>query len=204
MAIERIVDAEADEENVEEVQLDNTLRPKDFENYKNLTPQISEKGLRYDLTIPFARYVVMHQNDIAFPFKRYQIQPVWRADRPQRGRYREFYQCDVDIVGSDSLMYEAELVQIYDEVFEVLGINTTTKINNRKILVGIAEAAGIADKMIDMTVSIDKLDKIGIEGVRREMRAREIPDSAIEIIEKTLTIDDPVKTRPFQAFDQSK
>jgi histidyl-tRNA synthetase len=169
---------------------------RDFEDYKKLTPQISEKGLRYDLTVPFARYVVMHKNDIAFPFKRYQIQPVWRADRPQRGRYREFYQCDVDIVGSDSLMYEAELVQIYDEVFAALGINTTTQINNRKILAGMAEAAGIADKMIDMTVAIDKLDKVGMEGVRKEMRERGIPNSAIEIIETTLAIKNVSDLKP--------
>lgn len=164
-------------------------KAKDLDNHKKLTFQISEKGLRYDLTVPFARYVVMHQNDIAFPFKRYQIQPVWRADRPQRGRYREFYQCDVDIVGSDSLMYEAELVKIYDEVFAKLNINTTIKLNNRKILAGMAEAAGIPDKMIDMTVAIDKLDKVGIEGVRKEMRSRGIDDSAIEIIEGILAID---------------
>lgn len=161
-------------------------KAKDLDDYKKLAFQISEKGLRYDLTVPFARYVVMHQNDIAFPFKRYQIQPVWRADRPQRGRYREFYQCDVDIVGSDSLMFEAELVKIYDEVFAKLGINTTIKINNRKILDGIAEVANIKDKLVDMTIAIDKLDKVGIEGVRKEMRERDINDEAIATIEKIL------------------
>ena len=164
-------------------------KAKDMDDYKKLSFQIAEKGLRYDLTVPFARYVVMHQNDIAFPFKRYQIQPVWRADRPQRGRYREFYQCDVDIVGSDSLMFEAELIKIYDEVFAKLKINTTIKINNRKILEGIAETAGISDKMIDMTVAIDKLDKVGIEGVRKEMQERDINDDAIAIIEKILAVD---------------
>ena len=137
-----------------------------------LAGSISKRGLRYDLTVPFARYVVMHQNDIAFPFKRYQIQPVWRADRPQKGRYQEFFQCDADVVGSNSLMYEAELARIYDEVFAKLGVNVTIKINNRKILAGIAEAAGVADRFMDMTVTIDKLDKIGIEGVRRELEAR--------------------------------
>ena len=168
---------------------DYLRKAKDLDDHKKLTFQISEKGLRYDLTVPFARYVVMHQNDIAFPFKRYQIQPVWRADRPQRGRYREFYQCDVDIVGSDSLMYEVDLVNIYDEVFTKLGINTTTKINNRKVLAGMAEAAGIPDKMIPMTIAIDKLDKVGIEGVRKEMREREINDDSIEIIENILKIE---------------
>lgn len=151
-----------------------------------LIPSIAEKGLRYDLTVPFARFVVMHRNDIAFPFKRYQIQPVWRADRPQKGRYREFYQCDVDVVGSDSLMYEAELVQMYDEVFAKLGIQTIIHVNNRKVLFGMAEAAGIADQFMDMTIAIDKLDKIGLEGVRKEMEAKEIPLSAIEKIEEML------------------
>jgi histidyl-tRNA synthetase len=164
----------------------------DLNDYKKLSFQIAEKGLRYDLTVPFARYVVMHQNEIAFPFKRYQIQPVWRADRPQKGRYREFYQCDVDIIGSDSLMFESELIKIYDEVFYKLGIDVTIKINNRKILEGIAEAAGISDKMIEMTVAIDKLDKIGIDGVRKEMIERGISEESIEIIEKVL------KTRTIQ------
>ena len=135
----------------------------DTKNSSKLTPSISKRGMRYDLTVPFARFVVMHQNDIAFPFKRYQIQPVWRADRPQKGRYQEFYQCDVDVVGSNSLMYEAELVQIYDEVFAQLKVAVEIKINNRNILAGMAEAAGIPDQFKDMTVAIDKLDKIGIE-----------------------------------------
>lgn len=152
-------------------------------------PKGSENGLRYDLTVPFARYVVMHQNDIAFPFKRYQIQPVWRGDRPQRGRYREFYQCDVDVVGSNSLVYEAELVQIYDEVFTNLGLDVVIKINNRKILFGMAEAAGIPDKFVDMTVAIDKLDKIGWDGVARELTERGIGEEAIETIHKLLQVN---------------
>lgn len=169
----------------------------DLNDYKKLSFQIAEKGLRYDLTVPFARYVVMHQNEIAFPFKRYQIQPVWRADRPQKGRYREFYQCDVDIIGSDSLMFEAELIKIYDEVFYKLGIDVTIKINNRKILEGIAEAAGISDKMIEMTVAIDKLDKIGIDGVRKEMIERGISEESIEIIEKVLKTKTIQDLKPF-------
>ncbi len=153
---------------------------------KKLTPSISKRGLRYDLTVPFARYVVQHQNDISFPFKRYQIQPVWRADRPQKGRYQEFYQCDVDVVGSTSLMYEAELVQIYDEAFANLGLEVEIKISNRKILTGIAEAAGIPDKMVEMTVAIDKLDKIGMDGVKTEMERKGIPTASIEKIENIL------------------
>jgi histidyl-tRNA synthetase len=157
-------------------------------NSSKLVSQICDRGLRYDLTVPFARYVVMHQNDIAFPFKRYQIQPVWRADRPQRGRYREFYQCDVDVVGSNSLVYEAELVQIYDEVFTNLGLDVVIKINNRKILFGMAEAAGIPDKFMDMTIAIDKLDKIGWDGVAKELSDRGIGEQAIETIAKLLKI----------------
>jgi histidyl-tRNA synthetase len=158
-------------------------------NSSKLISQICDRGLRYDLTVPFARYVVMHQNELTFPFKRYQIQPVWRADRPQRGRYREFYQCDADVVGSPSLVYEAELAQIYDEVFEKLGLNVVIKINNRKILFGMAEAAGIPDKFMDMTIAIDKLDKIGWEGVATELRNRDIGESAIETIRKLLTVN---------------
>jgi histidyl-tRNA synthetase len=157
-------------------------------NSNKLTSSISERGMRYDLTVPFARYVVMHQNEIAFPFKRFQIQPVWRGDRPQKGRYREFYQCDADVVGSNSLVYEAELIQIYDEVFSNLNLNVVIKINNRKILFGMAEAAGIPDKFVDMTTAIDKLDKIGWEGVEKELLQREIPTSAISIIDKLLKI----------------
>ncbi len=158
-------------------------------NSTKLVSQICDRGLRYDLTVPFARYVVMHQNDITFPFKRYQIQPVWRADRPQRGRYREFYQCDVDVVGSNSLVYEAELVQIYDEVFANLGLDVIIKINNRKILFGMAEAAGIPDKFMDMTVAIDKLDKIGWDGVAKELTDRGIGEEAIEMIDKLLKVN---------------
>jgi histidyl-tRNA synthetase len=140
---------------------------------QTLTPKISEKALRYDLTVPFARYVVMHQNDIALPFKRFQIQPVWRADRPQRGRYREFYQCDVDVVGSDSLLNEAEFICIYDEALSNLGLNDfSIKINNRKILTGIAEVMGKPDSIIDLTVAIDKLDKIGLDGVEKELLSK--------------------------------
>ena len=145
-----------------------------------LTSQISEKALRYDLTVPFARYVVQHQNEIEFPFKRYQIQPVWRADRPQKGRFREFYQCDADVVGSNSLWQEVELVQLYDSVFSELGLNgVTIKINNRKILSGIAEVIGASDKLIDFTVALDKLDKIGEDGVKKEMLEKGISEEAI-------------------------
>lgn len=151
-----------------------------------LVPSISKRGLRYDLTVPFARFVGMHQNDLAIPFKRYQIQPVWRADRPQKGRYQEFYQCDVDVVGSDSLALEAELVQIYDQAFRKLGLQVAIKLNNRKVLAGMAEVAGIAGQFVDMTTAIDKLDKIGMEGVRREMANRGIPEAAIDKIEALL------------------
>lgn len=154
-----------------------------------LIPSISKRGLRYDLTVPFARFVVMHQNDLQFPFKRYQIQPVWRADRPQKGRYQEFYQCDVDVVGSDSLLYEAELIQIYDEVFAALGIKATIKVNNRKILKGIAEEAGLSDQWIDMTIAIDKLDKIGEEGVRKEMAGRGFESLAIDKVFSLLSTE---------------
>ena len=141
---------------------------------QKLTGQISEKALRYDLTVPFARYVVQHQNDITFPFKRYQIQPVWRADRPQKGRFREFYQCDADVVGSPSLLQEVELVQLYDAVFTDLSLKgTVIKMNNRKILTGIAQVIGAEDKLIDFTVALDKLDKIGAEGVKKEMLEKE-------------------------------
>ena len=157
-------------------------------NSSKLISSIAERGLRYDLTVPFARYVVMHQNDISFPFKRFQIQPVWRADRPQKGRYREFYQCDADVVGSKSLVYEAELIHIYDEVFTLLRLPVTIKTNNRKILYGMAEVAGIPEKFMDMTVAIDKLDKIGWEGVQKELEQREIPVEAITIIQKLLDV----------------
>ncbi|WP_163323923.1 histidine--tRNA ligase [Draconibacterium mangrovi] len=161
----------------------------DEKNSNKLTTKLSEKGLRYDLTVPFARYVVQYRNDIAFPFKRYQIQPVWRADRPQKGRYREFYQCDVDVIGSNSLLNEVELVQIIDEVFQRLGINTTVKINNRKILAGIAEAIGEADRMVDITVAIDKLDKIGLEKVNAEMLDKGISQDAVDKLQPILKLE---------------
>lgn len=149
-----------------------------------LTASISEKALRYDLTVPFARYVVQHQNEIEFPFKRYQIQPVWRADRPQKGRFREFYQCDADVVGSTSLWQEVELVQLYDSVFSALGLKgVTIKINNRKILSGIAEVIGASDKLIDFTVALDKLDKIGADGVKNEMTEKGISAEAIQKVQ---------------------
>jgi histidyl-tRNA synthetase len=147
---------------------------------KKITPKISEKALRYDLTVPFARYVVQHQNEITFPFKRYQIQPVWRADRPQKGRYREFFQCDADVIGSNSLINEVELVQIIDEVFKTFILPVTIKINNRKILSGIAEVIGEKEKIIDITVAIDKIDKIGVDGVNKELREKQLSETAIE------------------------
>lgn len=148
-------------------------------NAAKLARRFCEKGLRYDLTVPFARYVVMHREELTFPFKRYQIQPVWRADRPQKGRYREFYQCDADVVGSDSLLNEVELMQIVDRVFTRFGIRVCIKINNRKILTGIAEIIGEAEKIVDITVAIDKLDKIGLEHVNAELRDKGISDEAI-------------------------
>lgn len=147
-----------------------------------------EKGLRYDLTVPFARYVVQHRNEISFPFKRYQIQPVWRADRPQKGRYREFYQCDGDVVGSDSLINEVELIQIMDEVFHRFGIRVCIKMNNRKILSGIAEIIGEADKIVDITVAIDKLDKIGLDNVNEELRSKGLPEEAIERLQPIIML----------------
>jgi histidyl-tRNA synthetase len=152
-----------------------------------LTPKIADKGLRYDLTVPFARYVVEHQHEITFPFKRYQIQPVWRADRPQKGRYREFYQCDVDVIGSDSLLNEVELIQIISDVFGKLGVEVTIKLNNRKLLLGIVEAIGESDKFIDITVAIDKLDKIGIENVVLELEKKELKTEAIEKLKSVLS-----------------
>ncbi|MBK9335142.1 MAG: histidine--tRNA ligase [Lewinellaceae bacterium] len=165
-------------------------------NSARLVPQIAKRGLRYDLTVPFARFVVMNRHALTFPFKRYQIQPVWRADRPQKGRYREFYQCDADVIGSDSLHYEAELIQIYDEAFAKMNIPVTIKINNRKVLYGIAEAAGVADRFVDMTVAIDKLDKVGIEGVRKELTERGFAAEAIAGIETTLAAPSWEALRP--------
>ncbi len=149
-------------------------------NNKQLTTKISEKALRYDLTVPFARYVVQHQNEITFPFKRFQIQPVWRADRPQKGRYREFYQCDADVIGSNSLVNEVELIQLIDDVFGRLNLPVIIKINNRKILSGIAEVIGETDKIIDITVAIDKLDKIGVDGVNKELSEKGVGEEALK------------------------
>ena len=156
---------------------------------KPLPPQICEKGLRYDLTVPFARYVVQHQNDISFPFKRFQIQPVWRADRPQKGRYREFYQCDVDVIGSRSQVNELELVQMVDAVFGKLNVRVGIHINNRKVLTGFAEIAGAPDKVVDITVAIDKLDKIGLEKVEEEMADKGIAPSGIAVIRQILSLE---------------
>ncbi|MEM6297228.1 MAG: histidine--tRNA ligase [Bacteroidota bacterium] len=151
----------------------------ELNNSQKLTPQISEKGLRYDLTVPFARYVVMHQNEITFPFRRYQIQPVWRADRPQKGRYREFFQCDADVIGTESLFTEAELLQIFDEVFTQFGIRVTIRLNNRKVLQGLAEVVGAPDKMMEITIALDKIDKIGWEGVAKELAERGLSETVI-------------------------
>ncbi len=165
-------------------------KAKDLDNYLRLTPQISDRGMRYDLTVPFARYVVMNQSTISFPFKRSQIQPVWRAEHTQRGRYREFYQCDADVIGSTSLVYEAELIQIYDTVFSELKLPVVIKVNNRKILGGIAEIAGIPDKLQTMATAIDKLDKIGLDGVKRELERFEIGETAQSVILSCLKIND--------------
>ncbi len=157
-------------------------------NSKALSLKVCEKGLRYDLTVPFARFVVQHQNEISFPFKRFQIQPVWRADRPQKGRYREFYQCDVDAIGSKSQLCELELVQIVDKVFEKLGINVLVKINNRKVLAGLAEICGFPDKVVDITVAIDKLDKVGLDAVKEEMIEKGLSPEAVAILGPVLTL----------------
>jgi histidyl-tRNA synthetase len=164
-------------------------------NYPRLTSKISEKGLRYDLTVPFARYVVQHRNDLQMPFKRYQIQPVWRADRPQKGRYREFYQCDADVVGSDSLVNEIELLQMVDEVFSRLNIRVILKLNNRKVLAGIAELIGFPDKIIDITTAIDKLDKIGLENVNAELVERGLSEDAVAKLQPILAINGSLEER---------
>lgn len=166
----------------EKVQTENGI------NSNAMALQVCEKGLRYDLTVPFARYVVQHRNELVFPFKRYQIQPVWRADRPQKGRYREFYQCDVDVIGSRSQLYELELIQIVDDVFAALGVRIVLKINNRKVLSGLAEVCGHPDKLIDITVAIDKIDKIGLEAVKAELLERGLENEAIALIEPVLTL----------------
>ena len=155
---------------------------------KPLTPQVCEKGLRYDLTVPFARYVVQHRDELSFPFKRFQIQPVWRADRPQKGRYREFYQCDVDAIGSKSQLCELELVQIVDKVFEKLDVRVLLKINNRKILTGLSEICGFPDKVVDITVAIDKLDKTGLDAVKEELLGKGLTQAAVDMLEPVLTL----------------
>lgn len=157
-------------------------------NSQKLTTKISEKGLRYDLTVPFARFVVQHQNEISFPFKRYQIQPVWRADRPQKGRYREFFQCDADVIGNNALLNEVELVQLIDGIFSDLKVNVVTKLNNRKILSGIAEIIGQADKIVDITVAMDKLDKIGLDNVNQELLAKDIPQEAVDQLQPIILL----------------
>lgn len=157
-------------------------------NSKALSLKVCEKGLRYDLTVPFARFVVQHQNEISFPFKRFQIQPVWRADRPQKGRYREFYQCDVDVIGSRSLLNELELVQIVDRVFGLFGVSVCIKINNRKALTGMAEICGFPDKVVDITVAIDKIDKIGLDAVKEEMCGKGLTEAAVSVIEPILLL----------------
>ena len=164
-------------------------------NYVANTAKISEKGLRYDLTVPFARFVVQHRNDLQLPFKRSQIQPVWRADRPQKGRYREFYQCDADVVGSDSLLNEVELLQMIDAVFSRLGIRVCIKLNNRKVLAGIAELIGAPDKIVDITVAIDKLDKIGLEAVNAELVERGLTQEAVDALQPILAIDGSLNER---------
>jgi len=175
--------------------VDRALLDNPEDHWGKLTAQLCEKGLRYDLTVPFARFVVMHRNDLQMPFKRYQIQPVWRADRPQKGRYREFYQCDADIVGSDSLINEVELLQLIDEVFARLGIRIIIKLNNRKVLAGIASLIGHPDKITDITVAIDKLDKIGLEAVNAELLERGLTPEAITALEPILKIDGSVGER---------
>ena len=158
-------------------------------NSLHMAARLCEKGLRYDLTVPFARYVVMHRDELQLPFKRYQLQPVWRADRPQKGRYREFYQCDADVVGSDSLLNEVELMQIVDTVFTRFGVRVQIKINNRKILTGIAEVIGAADKIVDITVAIDKLDKIGLDHVNLELKEDGLTDEQIEKLQPIITLE---------------
>ncbi len=166
----------------------SAVEPSMLSNSNSLSLKVCEKGLRYDLTVPFARFVVQHQNEIVFPFKRYQIQPVWRADRPQKGRYREFYQCDVDVIGSNSLLNELELVLIADKIFGALGIDVTIKINNRKILSGIAQVVGHPDKLTDITIAIDKIDKIGLDAVKGELLERGLDGDAISKIEPVLLL----------------
>ncbi|MEI7895457.1 MAG: histidine--tRNA ligase [bacterium] len=168
---------------------------------RELTKHIADKGLRYDLTVPFARFVVQHQNDLIFPFKRYQIQPVWRADRPQKGRYREFFQCDVDVIGSNSLLNEVELAQIIDTVFTKLGVNVLIRLNNRKVLAGIAEAIGAPEKLTDITVAMDKLDKAGIDSVNDELIQRGITYESVEKLQPILTLEGKIKMK-FETLEE--
>ncbi len=172
-----------------------SVEPSMLQNSNALSLKVCEKGLRYDLTVPFARYVVQHQNELVFPFKRYQIQPVWRADRPQKGRYREFYQCDVDVIGSKSLINELELVQMVDDVFAQFGIDVVVKINNRKVLSGLSEIIGHPDKLIDITVAIDKIDKIGLDAVKEELKERGIDERGIAVIEPVLLLQGTSKEK---------
>ncbi len=165
------------------------ISPQMYGNSGAISGLVCEKGLRYDLTVPFARFVVQHQNELTFPFKRYQIQPVWRADRPQKGRYREFFQCDVDVIGSKSLLNELELIQIVNDVFSRLNIEVEIRINNRKVLAAIAEVAGSPGKLTDITVAIDKIDKIGLDQVKKELREKELDERAIEVIEPVLLLE---------------
>lgn len=175
------------------------MKDVDFDqDYRKVAPKICERGLRYDLTVPFARFVVQHRDQITFPFRRYQLQPVWRADRPQKGRYREFYQCDADMIGSNSLLNELELVQMIDLVFQKLDIEVTLKINNRKILAGIAELIGAPEKLVDITVAIDKLDKIGIDNVRKELQERELTDEQIQALDPVFNLSGTA----FEKLDQ--
>ncbi|MBR6292368.1 MAG: histidine--tRNA ligase [Bacteroidales bacterium] len=168
----------------------NFMEGVDFgQDYHKVAPQICERGLRYDLTVPFARFVVQHRDQLAFPFRRYQLQPVWRADRPQKGRYREFYQCDADMIGSTSLLNELELVQMADMVFQRLGINVVMKINNRKVLAGIAEMIGAPDKIVDITVAIDKLDKIGLDNVRAELAERGLTPGQVQALDPVFSLN---------------
>ena len=170
-------------------------------NSKALSLKVCEKGLRYDLTVPFARFVVQHRDELSFPFKRYQIQPVWRADRPQKGRYREFYQCDVDVIGSKSLLNELELVQIVDKVFGIFDVNVLIKINNRKVLTGLAEICGFPDKVVDITVAIDKIDKIGLEAVEAEMLEKGLSSEAVQVIRPVLTLSGDTASKLSQMRD---
>ncbi len=174
---------------------DMDLKMAENEDYVHLTPKVSEKGLRYDLTVPFARFVVQHRAELQMPFKRFQIQPVWRADRPQKGRYREFYQCDADVVGSDSLLNEIELLHLIDDVFARLGIRITIKLNNRKVLSGIAEFIGAPDKLVDITVAIDKIDKAGMDAVCAELAERVLSNEATEKLKPILTISGTIEKR---------